>query len=208
MWVILPNEDFSDPQYLWASISSSGIQLASLTWTHLCHILLKRFPDMQLVDPMDQLQQLKQLTTVNKYIDDYENWMTVMKCERSYLPQEFFVDRFISGLKDNIKHTVQCEKPANLLSAYWYSRQYEKAYLSNTRRNTGSLLPNTQARAAPPRKANGAPRPRPPLKCWYCPDNWTLGHKCAAMQKELNAIQMQGNSDDEQEMLQALQIVE
>jgi hypothetical protein len=61
--------------------------------------------------------------------------MTQMKRERSYLPQDFFVDRFVSGLKDSIKHSVQCQKPATLLSAYWYARQYEKAYLSTTKKN-------------------------------------------------------------------------
>jgi hypothetical protein len=29
---------------------------------------------------------------------------------------------------------VQCQKPDSLLSAYWYARQYEKAYLSANKR--------------------------------------------------------------------------
>jgi hypothetical protein len=33
---------------------------------------------------------------------------------------------------------------------------------------------------------------------WYCPENWTFGHKCQPMQRALNAIQMQGNSDEEE----------
>jgi hypothetical protein len=43
-----------------------------------------------------------------------------------HLPQDFFVDRFVSGLKEDIKHHVQCQKPADFLSANWYARQYEK----------------------------------------------------------------------------------
>jgi hypothetical protein len=77
-----------------------------MTWPELSQVLIDRFPDTIANDPMDQLQLLKQNTTVNAYIDQYEQWMTQMKRERSYLPQDFFVDRFTSGLKDSIKHLV------------------------------------------------------------------------------------------------------
>ena len=80
---------------------------------------------------MEQLQLMRQVTTVNSYIDQYETWMTLMRRERNYLPQDFFVDRFVSGLKEGIRHTVQCQKPSTLQSAYWYARQYEKAYLTH-----------------------------------------------------------------------------
>jgi hypothetical protein len=79
-----------------------------------CHILLERFPDTQTSDPMDQLQMLKQTSTLEVYIDAYENWTTLMKRGRAYLPADFFVDRFVSGLKDTIKHNVQCQKPTTL----------------------------------------------------------------------------------------------
>jgi hypothetical protein len=41
--------------------------------------LLEKFPDAVTSDPMELLQQLKQTTTVDVYIDTYENWMTLMK---------------------------------------------------------------------------------------------------------------------------------
>jgi hypothetical protein len=96
-----------------------------VTWQELSQVLIDRFPDATANDPMDQLQLLKQNTTVNAYIDQYEQWMTQMKRERSYLPYDFFVDRFTSGLKDSIKHLVQCQKPETLLLAYWHARKYE-----------------------------------------------------------------------------------
>jgi hypothetical protein len=52
-------------------------------------VLLERFPDAITSDPMELLQQLKQTTTVDMYIDTYENWMTLMKRGRTYLPQYF-----------------------------------------------------------------------------------------------------------------------
>ncbi|KAK1629780.1 hypothetical protein QYE76_004095 [Lolium multiflorum] len=65
------------------------------------------FPSTVCTDPMDQMQQLQQINTVNNYIDTFEQWMTAMKRNRPYLPADFFVDRFISGLKDNIKHQLE-----------------------------------------------------------------------------------------------------
>jgi hypothetical protein len=163
-----------------------------MSWDELSSILLERFPDLLAPDPMDQLQQLKQISTVNAYIDTYETWMTQMKRERTYLPNEFFVDRFISGLKEGIKHNVQCQKTDSLLSAYWYARQYEKAYLSNTKRNITPLaaprnpIPPARPLPAPTVIPGQAParefRNRAPQKCWYCPDNWSIGHRCQPMQ--------------------------
>jgi hypothetical protein len=168
--------------------------------------LIKRIPDTTSSDPMDLLQQLKQLSSVNAYIDSCEAWMTQMKRERTYSVQEFFVDRFISGLNEGVKHHVQCQKPNSLLSAYWYARQYEKAYLSaNKRIQAPALAPRQQANI-PARQLQGPSAQqalarefcnRPPRKCWYCPNNWTIGHKCQPMQRALNQIEMQGHSDEE-----------
>jgi hypothetical protein len=187
-------------------LSTAGLDLKKITWPELCQVLIEIFPDNQNVDPMDQLQHLKQVGTVDSYINAYESWMTLMKRGRSYLPQEFFIDRFLSGLKDNIKHTVQCQKPTTLLSAYWFARQYEKSCNSNMqvpRRNPVAAPAYQQpARNAAVRDIrNRVPndRPREPRKCWYCPDNWVVGHRCQPMQRALNALQMQGNSDEDEE---------
>jgi hypothetical protein len=40
-------------------------------------------------------------------------------------------------------------------------------------------------------------RNREPRKCWYCPENWTIGHKCQQMQLALNIMEMQGNYMEE-----------
>jgi hypothetical protein len=117
-------------------ISSAGLPLQTLSWQEMNQVLIDRFPNATANDPMDQLQLLKHNTTINAYIYQYEQWMTQMKRERRYLPQDLFVDRFTSGIKDSIKHMVQCLKPETLLSAYWYARKYEQAYLLNVKKTT------------------------------------------------------------------------
>jgi hypothetical protein len=81
------------------------MNLKTISWTDLCRVLLERFPDGQHIDPMEQLQLLKQVTTIDQYINAYETWMTLMKRDRKYLPHDFFVDRFLSGLKDTLSTT-------------------------------------------------------------------------------------------------------
>jgi hypothetical protein len=193
-------------------LSSSGLDLHEISWAELCKVLIERFPDTVTIDPMEQLQALKQHTTVDSYINEYESWMQVMKRGRTYLPQDFFVDRFISGLKEHIKHAVLCHRPEELLSAYWLARQQEKASNSNTlvvRRAMplSPAPPNQQARNVLPRdniNRNYNGRPRVPRKCWYCPDNYTPGHRCTGMQRALNAVMMLGHSDEEDDPHQPL----
>jgi hypothetical protein len=60
-------------------LNGASIQLQTITWDKLCEILIDRFPDTVSTDPMDLLQQLHQQTTVNVYIDAFEDWMTAMK---------------------------------------------------------------------------------------------------------------------------------
>jgi hypothetical protein len=37
-------------------------------------------------------------------------------------------------------------------------------------------------------------------KCWYCPEDWSFGHKCSGIKSTVHAIEMQGHSDDELEI--------
>jgi hypothetical protein len=97
-------------------LSSLSMSLKTISWVDLCRVLLECFPKGQHIDPMEQLQLLKKVITVDHYINAYKIWMTLMKRDRKYLPHDFFVDRFLSGLKGNIKHYIQCRnrKPFSL----------------------------------------------------------------------------------------------
>jgi hypothetical protein len=87
-------------------LSSSGMNLKTISWADLCCVVLECFPEGQHIDPMEHLQLLKQVSTVDQYINAYKTWMTLMKRDRTYLPHDFFVNRFLSGLKYNINYHV------------------------------------------------------------------------------------------------------
>jgi hypothetical protein len=129
--------------------------------------------------------------------------MQVMKRGRNYLPSDFFVDRFISGLNENIRHLVQRHQPESLMKGYYFARQYEKNHNSNAaviRRGLQVPIPQGQARLNPIRNARqGGPR-----QCWYCPGNYVPGHRCPNMTRALNMMILQGHPVEDEEEAQQL----
>jgi hypothetical protein len=140
-----------------------------------CSLLCERFPGASADDSMEQCQVLKQVNIVDNYIDQFEEWMTLMRRDHNYLPENFFL-RFLSGLKETIKHDTKCHKPTTLCATYWFARQQEQSYLSNNKK----FPTNVPHRNAPPPNATSGPnnreaRPRPipdktrgKGKYWYC----------------------------------------
>jgi hypothetical protein len=189
-------------------LNNCNVHPSFMSWVQFCSLLLDRFPDSGIHESMEQFQQLKQNTTVNQYIDLFEEWMTAMKRDHQYLPEFFFTLRFLSGLKDTIKHAVQCHKPPDLRSAYWYARQEELAYLSVHKKQANTPIPAKQAQPQPARNTvfrenkfrPAADKTKEKGKCWYCPEDWSFGHKCSGIKSMVHAIEMQGHSDDELEI--------
>jgi hypothetical protein len=135
-----------------------------------------------------------------------------MKRDQHYLPDYFFTLCFLRGLKDTIQHAVKCHKPPDLHSAYWYAIHEELAYLSIHKKQTSAPTQAKQATAQNSTRAKNfkdnkvrpvADKPRERGKCWYCPEDWTHGHKCANIKSMLHAIEMQGHNDEEEEDIPA-----
>lgn len=191
-------------------LNSCGYELQLMNWTQFCQLLCERFPGPRADESMEQCQQLQQINSVDHYIDLFEDWMTLMKRDHNYLPESFFLLRFLSGLKESIKHGTKCHKPATLREAYWFARQQEKSYLSNKKKNTTTMtirpVPN-QAHNRPMaakdnRVRNLTDKAQEKGKCWYCPENWTVGHRCNGVKNLVHAIELQGHSDEDQEQEQ------
>lgn len=94
---------------IWSA--EDNIQLHYFSWHQFCSLLCDRFPEANWYDSMDHFQHLKQINSTDNYIDQFETWMQLMTRDNPYLPEYFFVLRFISGQKDNVKRMVKCHKP-------------------------------------------------------------------------------------------------
>jgi hypothetical protein len=104
-------------------LSGSNLNLYLLNWTQFCQLICERFPVPGEHESMEQFQHLRQTGTVNQYIDIFEEYMICMQRDHSYLTDNFFLLRFISGLKETVKHAVKSHNPSTMKSAYWHARQ-------------------------------------------------------------------------------------
>jgi hypothetical protein len=170
-----------------------------MNWKQFCSLICERFPNPGAKASMELCQQLKQTSKVDHYIDQFGDWMKILKSDHHYLPQSFFLLRFLSGLKDKINHDTPFLKPATLRATYWFAKNQEQPYLYNNKNPTAANA--NQPRNAPHAEfnRNAGPRvmrprnvPKKPKergKCWYCPENWNYGHKCNDVKSLLHAIQ-------------------
>jgi hypothetical protein len=56
-----------------------------MNWSKFCSLLCDRFPSSGAEETMELCQQLKQIGTVEHYIEQFERWMFGMKRDHSYL---------------------------------------------------------------------------------------------------------------------------
>jgi hypothetical protein len=145
-------------------LTSCSFEMYLMNWSQFCSLLCDRFPSSGAEETMELCQQLKQTSTVEQYIEQFEQWMLDMKRDHSYFPEGFFLLGFITGLKDTIKHDTQCHKPATLIAAYWFARKQELSYISNKKTSGApsnrSYTGNTLARNPMPRDTRPRPRER------------------------------------------------
>jgi hypothetical protein len=125
-------------------LQSSNLNLYLMNWPQFCELLCERFPSAGEHEAMEAFHLLKQTTTVNQYIDNFEDTMINMRHDHPYLTDHFFLLRFISGLKDYVKHMVKSHQPATLKVAYWHARQQEQAYLSFNKKTPMTFPYNAQ----------------------------------------------------------------
>jgi hypothetical protein len=89
-----------------------------MNWHQFCELLVERFPTLGEHDTMEQFQHLKQQTFVYSYIDIFEDYIIRMRKDHPNLIENFFLLRFISILKDTVKHAVKIHAPPTLKLAY------------------------------------------------------------------------------------------
>jgi hypothetical protein len=61
------------------------------------------------------------------YIEQFEEAMNLMRRDNPTLPDDYFVNSFISGLSAHIQHHLQFHKPTDMREAMWYARRIEQA---------------------------------------------------------------------------------
>ena len=139
------------------------------------------------------------------------------------LPSDFFVDSFIGGFDDNVKHFARAFDPKTLSEAVKYARLQEAAIqalkipekprsftphkitpqkASLPTPNPTSFKPNipyNQNTQVTPRTLTSAERAEKLAKglCFFCDQPYERGHKCNIKKIQLFLIEIPGKDDEE-----------
>ncbi|GMJ00425.1 hypothetical protein HRI_003711700 [Hibiscus trionum] len=108
-------------------------------WSHLVEAIRKRFAIMEVESPEGQLSKLTQSTTVQDYLNRFEE----LALQTTNLSDEFLTQCFISGLRPDIKNEVLSHRSSSMVEVAALARFQEACFhekrLAN--RAPGSRLP-------------------------------------------------------------------
>ncbi|KAJ4745876.1 polyprotein [Rhynchospora pubera] len=156
-------------------------------------------------NPLEDFRKVIQSGKVEEYIKNFEKVKSRLMSSTSVRGVAFYLMAFLSGLKEELNHTVQMCEPTNLNQAYKLARQAELSLHGQDRRNK---LPTKPAWNTPTAKFIRSPDnlerkhfhsfPSPPKLlaappdsnkasfenmrklglCYWCGEKYHQGHKC------------------------------
>jgi hypothetical protein len=198
-----------------------GVRIPSgfMQWSVFTNMVLDRFSPVSHYGVVEQFNQTKQVSSVNDYILIFEEQMGIMQRAHPQMTESYYVQAFIVGLKDIIKHYLIPHNPISLIDCYWKARELEKGNLA---KKTFAYSQSSYQKPLCIQFQQGISKPtqpsttttvvpaqtfkKEPGKCWGCGEPWTPQHKntCKFRSKLhamnidpsgwLNAEQMENNS--------------
>lgn len=192
-------------------------ELPSMTWPSFRTLLLERFGRDEHEILVRKLFQIRMTATVNEYITQITTLIDQLNAYAKHPDPIYYVQRFIEGLRDDIKAVVLLQRPTSLDTACVLARLQEEVSVPRRplRRMDGNQsfkYPTAGAHPLPlpPVKPAGGVenRPNEPVKmttpeekyqalrehrraqglCFKCGAKWFRGHHCAPM-IHLNVVQ-------------------
>ncbi|XP_012844847.1 PREDICTED: uncharacterized protein LOC105964883, partial [Erythranthe guttata] len=172
-------------------------------WHTFVEMVLERFCEEEEESLVETFNKLKQEHSVDAYRDKFEELKAFMLHTNRTLSEAYFINSFISGLKDEIKSMVRLLKPQTLKEAMSKAKLQEKAIeqlnkslrqmqknngLVNSTRTNKSIYNDFSAKQNPLVEekstqvkrlstAEWEERKKKGL-CFNCDEKFTYGHKC------------------------------
>ncbi|XP_060178154.1 uncharacterized protein LOC132608099 [Lycium barbarum] len=102
---------------------SYHVSKGRVSWSEFTEEICKRFEGSEnsKLNLIREFKKIEQKGTVDEYLEKFEELKTWVLIRNPSIPEEFFLEFFIEGLKDDIRHTVK------LLDPYSFSKAIEKA---------------------------------------------------------------------------------
>ena len=92
-------------------------QLPTISWTNFCHIQLERFGHDEHELLIRRLFHCRMTGTVSEYIEQFTALVDQLKAYAAHPDPIYYVQRFIDGLRDDIKAVVLVQRPSSLDTA-------------------------------------------------------------------------------------------
>ncbi|KAK2988840.1 hypothetical protein RJ640_018457 [Escallonia rubra] len=94
-------------------------------WVNFVKDLHARFSSLFKESIIGEFHKLRQTTTVEQYYNDFETLRSILVSEGSMLEESYFMQSFISGLKDDIRLEVEKFDVGDLSRAIFLARKQE-----------------------------------------------------------------------------------
>jgi hypothetical protein len=122
---------FEGPTASW--LQSVNHRILSATWTELCSWIHDRFGRDQHESLIRQLFHIKQLTSVQDYIDKFVELVDQLIAYEPASDQRYCNACFVDGLKDDIKSVILIQCPVDLVTACTLALLQEEADIARRR---------------------------------------------------------------------------
>ncbi|KAG8380917.1 hypothetical protein BUALT_Bualt06G0066500 [Buddleja alternifolia] len=188
-------------------------------WEEYIKALHDRFGSVTFEDPMSELMNLRQVSSVKDYLDKFDELLNNVDLSEAYA-----VSCFLAGLKNEIAVQVRMFKPKSLQDAVSLAKLQEQAFILAAKRNVGSLKhnstfqKNTPLLPTPPQSYNSSFKNNLPPStttkptgkrltpqeleekrakglCFLCDEKYSREHICAK-KRQLYILDMNEDLDD------------
>jgi hypothetical protein len=112
IWVRVATMHFDGPAACW--LQSVNHRIRTTTWTELCSWIHDRFGRDQHEALIRQLFHIKQVGSVQDYVDKFTELIDQLLAYEPAANQRYYTTRFVDGLKDDIKSVILVQRPVDL----------------------------------------------------------------------------------------------
>jgi hypothetical protein len=92
-------------------------------------MIFSRFSTHSSYSSLEQFHHLKQQSSVSEYIQKFEELMSLMQMQYLGLTDQYYINNFIAGLKEGIKHYLVPHRAQTLSDTYWQAKKLKRDIL-------------------------------------------------------------------------------
>lgn len=170
-------------------------------WEEFISHICQRFATRGYENLVGQFNKLTQKGKVEEYVKIFEELKAYMSAQNKHYSENYFIESFLSGLKEEIATSLYVVKPLTLRDAINQARGQE-VHLESLDKRQHTSPRNLNSSARPPfpvskeqqmvSKGSGPPKVYPIKRlsatemaarrdkglCFHCDEVYTLGHRC------------------------------